>query len=222
MKRCNAKMLFTLSRTFTSALLLIFLLCTPARADTDSLQGLFPQTDYDTANSITVFVANQLVTMADDSSDANAIAVRDGMIIDVGSADQLLKRFDENPNLVADRQFDDKTITPGFIDPHLHLWLFAMLSNAKFITPADWNLPWDDVEGIVGHEAYLQRLKEVESSMNDPDELLLTWGYHQYFHGELNRDMLDKISSTRPIIVWQRSVHEIYFNSAALEVVGYE
>jgi predicted amidohydrolase YtcJ len=191
MKSFKFKSLFTRCWVITVALLAIFPLSPAAWAETESLQGLFPEDDYVSSDRVTVFIANQLVTMADDSSDANAIAVRDGMIIDVGSADQLLKRFDENPNLVADRQFADKTITPGFIDPHLHLWLFAMLSNAKFITPADWNLPWDEVKGIVGHEAYLQRLKEVESSMNDPDELLLTWGYHQYFHGELNRDMLD-------------------------------
>jgi predicted amidohydrolase YtcJ len=207
---------------FTAALLAIFLLVPAAWAETESLQGLFPETDYDTSAPITVFVANQLVTMADDTSNANAVAVSDGMIIDVGSADQLLKRFNEFSNLVVDRQFADKTITPGFIDPHLHLWLFAMLSNAKFITPADWNLPWDDVKGVLGHDAYLQRLKEYETSLKDPNELLLTWGYHQYFHGDLSRDMLDRISSTRPIIVWQRSVHELYFNTRALEVLGYE
>ncbi len=222
MKPFNFRYQFIIGQVFSSALLSIFLLLPTAWAETESLQGLFPETDYETSARVTVFVANQLVTMTDDNSDANAIAVRDGMIIDVGSADQLLKKFNENPNLVVDRQFADKTITPGLIDPHLHLWLFAMLSNAKFITPADWNLPWDDVKGVVGHEAYLQRLKETESSMKDPDELLLTWGYHQYFHGELSRDTLDKISSTRPIIVWQRSVHEIYFNTRALEVLGYE
>jgi len=212
----------TARRVFITVWLAVLLFAPVAWAETGSLQSLFPETDYDTSTPVTVFIANQLVTMADDTIGANAVAVHDGMIIGVDSADQLLKRFNENPSLVVDRQFADKTITPGFIDPHLHLWLFAMLSNAKFITPADWNLPWDDVKGVVGHEAYLQRLKETEAGMEDPDDLLLTWGYHQYFHGELSRDMLDKISSTRPIIVWQRSVHELFFNTRALEVLGYE
>ena len=34
--------------------------------------------------------------------------------------------------------------------------------------------------------------------------------------------MLDNVSSTRPIIVWQRSVRELYFNTRALQVPGYE
>jgi hypothetical protein len=211
-----------LSSVFAPIALMVFSLSATAQAETESLQGLFPQTEFDTSNSVTVFVANELETMAGGTSGANAIAVRDGIIIDIDSAENLLQRFESNPDLVIDRQFADKTITPGLIDPHLHLWLFAMLSNAKFITPADWNLPWDDVQGVVGHEAYLRRLEEYEASLKDPDELLLTWGYHQYFHGELSRDLLDKISSTRPIIVWQRSVHELYFNTRALEVLGYE
>lgn len=43
----------------------------------------------------------------------------------------------------------------------------------------------------------------------------MTWGYHQYFHGNLTKADLDKISPTRPIIVWHRSAHEFYLNSAA-------
>lgn len=51
--------------------------------------------------------------------------------------------------------------------------------------------------------------------MKDPNELLLTWGYHQYFHGELKKSELDAISATRPIVVWHRSAHEFLLNSAA-------
>jgi len=222
MKSFELRYQITMSPMFLTALLSIFLLLPTARAETESTQGLFPETDYHTSAPVTIFVANQLITMAQGNSQANAVAVRNGLIVEVDSAERLLKKFNEHPNLVVNRQFADKTITPGLIDPHLHLWLFAMVANTKFITPADWSLPWDDVKGVVGHDAYLQRLKEVESNIKDPDELLLTWGYHNYFHGKLSRDMLDKISSTRPIIVWHRSVHEIFFNTRALEVLGYE
>jgi hypothetical protein len=39
--------------------------------------------------------------------------------------------------------------------------------------------------------------------------------YRQSFHGPLRKADLDAISSTRPIIVWHRSAHEVYLNSAA-------
>jgi predicted amidohydrolase YtcJ len=70
------------------------------------------------------------------------------------------------------------------------------------------------------HEDYLQRLANAEAAMDDPDELLLTWGYHHYFHGKLRKAELDEISATRPIIVWHRSAHEFYLNSAAEEAFG--
>jgi predicted amidohydrolase YtcJ len=148
-----------------------------------------------------------------------AIAVRDGLIIDVGDREQLLKRYEDSEGLVVDETFADKVLTPGLIDPHLHFWLFALVANAHFITPADWQLPWGNVEGVVGAKAYVQRLEELEASLKDPDELLLTWGYHEAFHGKLNRAKLDEVSDTRPIIVWQRSVHEFYFNTKALEML---
>jgi predicted amidohydrolase YtcJ len=56
--------------------------------------------------------------------------------------------------------------------------------------------------------------------MVDPDEWLFTWGYHELWHGPLDRAILDSISSTRPIGVWQRSCHEWYMNSAGIERAG--
>ncbi|WP_456393074.1 amidohydrolase [Nitratifractor sp.] len=186
-----------------------------ADAKAASLQELFegPKTP---AKPVTIFVAKELVTMSPTAS-GNAVAVKDGKIAGVGSVDLLKKRF---PKAKVDKAFADKVLTPGLIDPHMHLWLFALVSNAKFITPADWTLPWGDEKGVTGHEAYMKRLKEYEKTLK-PGELLFTWGYHQYFHGKINRKILDEqVSNTRPIIVWQRSVHEMYFNTKALEMLG--
>ena len=57
-------------------------------------------------------------------------------------------------------------------------------------------------------------MKAANDRLQDPNALLLTWGFHQYFHGQLRKADLDAISSTRPIIVWHRSAHEVYLNSA--------
>lgn len=192
-------------------------LFTPAIA-AESLQDLY-QKPAIPPGGITIFVAKEIVTMSPTAKSATAVAVRDGVIIDVGEKEELLSRFKEAKELTVDETFSDKVLTPGLIDPHLHLWLFALVSNARFITPADWQLPWGDVKGVVGEQAYMKRLKEVEAGMKNPDELLFTWGYHEAFHGKMNRAILDKVSATRPIIVWQRSVHEFYFNTKALEML---
>ena len=184
-----------------------------------SLQELFEGSNT-TPTPVTIFVAKKLITMSPTAASGNAVAVKDGRIAAVGPVDALQQQFQKD-GVVVDKRFADKVLTPGLIDPHMHLWLFALVSNAKFITPADWSLPWGDEKGVTGHDAYIKRLKDYEQSLEDPEELLFTWGYHQYFHGKIDRKILDEqISNTRPIIVWQRSVHEMYFNSKALEMLG--
>lgn len=46
-------------------------------------------------------------------------------------------------------------------------------------------------------------------------------GYHQLWHGDLTRADLDAIEAARPVIVWQRSFHEIIANTAAMEMMGF-
>ncbi|GAK87419.1 enamidase [Vibrio ponticus] len=172
---------------------------------------------------ITLFVADQVITMSDQHSDAiNAIAVKDGVIIDVGQQQQLVDKYSDHANFVINRDYQNSVITPGFVEPHLHIWLSGILMGTEFITPADWNLPHGEAKGVQTEQAYLQRLNQLHA--NTPAEQpLITWGYHQYFHGEnMSRDLLDSISTERPIIVWHRSFHEIYFNSAALAMFNWQ
>ncbi|CAN0587509.1 unnamed protein product, partial [Laminaria digitata] len=80
----------------------------------------------------------------------------------------------------------------------------------------EWKLPWGTSKAVRGHENYLARLTEIHEEMNDPEEPLLSWGYHRIWHGELSRAILDAIAPDRPVLVWQRSFHEMYLNSAGI------
>lgn len=164
----------------------------------------------------TIYVANKVITMNEQLPNAEAVAVSGERIIAVGSIDEVQRELNAY-TLTLDRQFEDKTLMPGFIDNHLHPALAGVLLPADFITPFDWQLPGRTVKGVQGAQSYRQRLEELEASQQEPDKLLITWGYHQLFHGELSRADLDAISETRPIIVWQRSFHEIIVNTAALK-----
>ena len=107
---------------------------------------------------------------------------------------------------------------PGFIDPHLHPGLGArLLSQNEIITAEDWELPSGFIEGVTDRESYLARLRELVSHEADSDEPFFTWGWNSYWHGPLTRQDLDNISATRPIVVTQRSAHEVVLNTAALE-----
>ena len=48
-------------------------------------------------------------------------------------------------------------LMPGFIDPHLHPSMAAVLLTTDFITPFDWNLPdRPKIEGIRSEKEYLK------------------------------------------------------------------
>ena len=81
-------------------------------------------------------------------------------------------------------------------------------------------LPQRTTRAARNRTEYLHCLKQANDRMKDPGALLLTWGYHQYFHGPLRKADLDAISNTRPIIVWHRSAHEVYLNTAAERKYG--
>ena len=166
-----------------------------------------------------VFTAQNVITMDAANSQASAVAVANSSILAVGSLESIQQALPDY-RLVVDDTFAGKVLMPGFIDNHLHPALAGLLLPAKFITPFPWDLPNQQVQGVQGRDAYLESLGELERSFTDPDEWLITWGYHQYFHGEVTRDDVNRISAERPIIVWHRSFHEIVLNNAALEKLG--
>lgn len=191
--------------------------CTYKEQDTANVNN-----DLAASGAITVYVSNDLITLADNTPQgSNAVAVQDGKILDVGLKKNLVNKYQAHPGFSINDDFADKVITPGFVEPHIHLWLSGILLGTEFITPADWQLPWGDVKGVQGAKAYNERLIELEASLPE-GETLITWGYHQYFHGqEMSKELLNSISADRPIIVWHRSFHELYFNDAALSMLGW-
>ena len=46
--------------------------------------------------------------------------------------------------------------------------------------------------------------------------IFMTWGYSADSHGDLSGEVLDSISKDVPILVLQRSMHEIYVNTPML------
>ncbi len=169
--------------------------------------------------SATIYTAKEIVTLDPAKPKAGAVAVVGNRILGVGSLDELEKAAGDQP-YVVDTRFADKVIVPGFIAQHDHPFLAALAMTSEIIAIEDWVLPSGTVPAAKDHDDYIKRLTEAQSKLQDPEALLLTWGFHQYFHGKLTRAELDKISGTRPILVWHRSCHEFYLNSAAMKKFG--
>lgn len=173
--------------------------------------------------TVTVFVARRIVTMEPALPEARVVAVRGGRILALGqSLEDLAPWLDGVPHEI-DRSFARSILLPGFIDPHLHPLMAAVLLPTHFITPEDWTLPRGTKRGVKTEAAYRKQLADAiaQDSVESQDAPFISWGYHSLWHGPLDRKALDAIESERPVIVWHRSFHEIIVNTRALALLGF-
>lgn len=179
------------------------------------------------ASQIRVVAAAAIVTLDDSRPNATAVAVRDDRIIAVGDLDGIIAELGDEPYEI-DRSLADRVVLPGLIDQHLHPILGATTLATEVVATEDWVLPDRTYPAANSHDEYVARLRDAEQRMagesaadsSSDREWLFSWGYHQLWHGELNRTILDSISDTRPIGIWQRSCHEFYLNTPALRELG--
>ncbi len=167
----------------------------------------------------TIYIARTIITMEPTNPRATAVAVAGKRILAVGSLDDVKAALGDRPHRM-DEQFADKVIITGLIEQHLHPILGGLTLAVEVIAPEDWILPRVTYRKATDKDEYRARLKAAESKLKDADEILFSWGYHQFWHGPLNRKALDAISASRPIVVWHRSCHEFYLNTPALKRFG--
>ena len=165
------------------------------------------------SEDITIYHAKEIVTLDEKVASANAVSVKSDRVMAIGSLDDLIER---NPDASINRQFQNDVIVPGFIEHHIHPFLSAITMNAEIISIEGWDLPNNQSIAYRDRDSYMQRLSEIEENMKS-DSPLITWGFHHYFHGDISREDLDRISKDRPILVMHRSYHEFILNTPALE-----
>lgn len=164
-----------------------------------------------------VFVAKKIITMDRALPAATAVAVRGDTIVSVGSLKSLAPWLEKYPHEI-DRTFADAILLPGLIDPHLHPMMAAVILPMNFVTPDNWNLPDRTVRAVRGPAAFKKRLRELDAK-TPPGEILFVWGFQPEFHGLVNRAALDAIAPDRPVLLWHRSFHEVFLNTAALQLL---
>ena len=166
-----------------------------------------------------VYTAKLIRTMEPALPEATAVAVEDGKVLAVGSLDSLSPLIAKRGARI-DRQFDDKVMTPGFIDPHVHPTLPAVLTQFPFLAPDDWYLPTGDFPGATTPEGYRSALQNLVAQHDDASVPFVAFGYHPLWHGEVWRDDLNNWFGDTPVMIWHRSFHELIGNDAAWELLG--
>lgn len=168
----------------------------------------------------TIFRARRIVTLDHAVPGAEAVAVRDGRILGVGSVEQLRSVWGD---LAVDDRFGDDVVLPGFVEAHSHsfegaIWAWEYVGYFPRLGPDGVERP-----GCRTFDELLDTLRRLDASMDDPTESLIVWGFDPiYFPGErLAARHLDVVSTTRPICVLHASLHLATVNTALMEREGF-
>jgi predicted amidohydrolase YtcJ len=168
---------------------------------------------------ITVFTAKKFYTMNPGHPQARAVAVCNGQIVALGDSVEELKDWTDKIPTTIDNRLAEKTVFPGFIEAHSHPLLGAITANLPAIASLDTPQAYGpDIKGVKSEAEAFERMRRYEAEMKDPSTPVLIWGWDVPMMGRhLTRQDLDKISITRPVLVWDASQHHGYVNSALIE-----
>lgn len=163
---------------------------------------------------ITIFAAKRVITLDPSLPEATHIAVKDGRVLAVGS----LSEIEDVGEYTLDSRFENDYIYPGFVEGHSHalegaMWNYVYLGYFPRHSPEG-----DLVEGCQKiEEIQLRLLKEAEKL--EPNTPLVAWGFDPvYFEGKrLDRDVIDKVVSDRPVVIFHANLHLMTVNSAMIE-----
>jgi len=152
-----------------------------------------------------LIVHNALVYTVDDKfTVAEAFAVKDGKIIEVGKSEDILKKY-------SGEQIDagGKTVYPGFIDGHSHFYGYgAGLQNA-------------DLTGTKSWDEILEKLKAF--AVENPEGWIVGNGWDQN-DWEIKQfpdnQTLNQLFPDRPVILSRIDGHAAIANKAALDIAG--
>ena len=167
----------------------------------------------------TLYYGGDIITMEGDKPEyVEAVIQRDGKIIYAGDKANAVNNF---AGKTIEVDLKGKTMMPGFIEPHAHpVSIGGFILANDIVAPHEWKMPHKVYPGVSGHDKYLNAVKDIIDSKEDKTETVLIWGYHKSWHGDITLKEVDKVTGDVPTIIWQRSTHEIYLNTACAKKYG--
>lgn len=167
-----------------------------------------PQEPEDPATQ--VYSNGRIITVDPEQPYAEAVAVRDVKIIAVGSLADVTELAGDN---VSQRDLDGTTMLPGLIDAHGHISYTSLNMAAANVSSPPVG-PAQDIAAVV-------RLLSEQADKTPGEGWILGWGYDDSLLAEKRhptRADLDKVSSTRPVLIRHVSGHFLSCNSKCLEL----
>ena len=161
-----------------------------------------------------IYLGGDIITMDENNPMAEAVAVKDGLILAVGPKDDVLKTKGAATQIV---NLGGKTMLPGFIDGHSHFFQAAMIADYANVSAP----PVGTASSIAGIIAVLK--EHVAQQALKPGEWLIGYGYDgsALTDGrDATRDDFDPYFPDNPMVLVHVSGHGCVLNSAGFKAVG--
>ena len=163
-----------------------------------------------------IFTGGPILTMEDAAPMAEAVAVRDGVIVAVGPLDAVRAAVGGNAETV---NLDGRTLLPGFFDPHGHVSMVGLQARYANLLPAP-DGGGDDISAL---QRITRDWMNAHEALVRDTQLIIGFGYDDSQLKERRHPIgaeLDAISDTVPILFLHQSGHMGSANGAALAAAG--
>ena len=170
----------------------------------------------DKAKADIIFFGGDIITLNDDEPSPEAVAVRTGRILAVGSKDEIFQ-LKGNETTVVD--LVGKTMMPGFVDAHSHVYgVGGQAIWANLLPP-----PEGEGSDIPALQRILRQYANDHSDIVKQTGWIVGFGYDESQlseHRHPIRDELDAVSKDLPVYVIHPSGHLGVANGKALQLGG--
>lgn len=154
-----------------------------------------------------IITNGKVVTVDNEDSVAESIAVKNGWIIKVGSEDEIKSLAGPQTKVI---DLKEKTILPGFIDTHEHCIRKGL------------QMDWVDCRPMKSLDEVVSALKKKAESKPDGEWVVGSWFDETQWGDQRfpDRHDLDKASKKHPVYLGRAGGHNSVANSLALEIAG--
>lgn len=152
----------------------------------------------------TIYYNGEINTFDENDHVYEAVAIKEGKILAVGDNNSVKALKSERTKLI---DLHNKTVLPGFIDAHLHL--FSLGFNLSYV---------DCKLGSI--EEVKVAIKEHAKTLKTEEEWIIGWGFDEsnYIEGrKLNKHDFSDIKN--PVYITRYCLHEAVINEAAIQQI---
>lgn len=164
----------------------------------------------------TIYHGGIIITVNELQPEAQAVAIQDGKIIAVGYEDEVIKLKGPHTRLV---NLQGKTMLPGFIDPHGHVFNTGIQALSANLLPR----PDGGVNSVAELQDALRDWAKANDRITGEYRWIIGFGYDDAQLKEQRhptKEELDAVSTELPIVIVHQSGHLATMNSKALELSG--